>query len=139
MFALDIEDGWPPVGSEGVWCERVDKNYRMKNSPFSIPGIAFNDIFAAEIDSVNEHIFGFEIIKESGHSVVWLMNNNDLDISEFRKKIIDLGCSFEGFPKFSLGSIDIPHTVDGESFERLVDEYEEKGIDFAFPVWRHGA
>jgi len=34
LFALDIDDGWPPVATEAVWCERVDDNYRLLNAPF---------------------------------------------------------------------------------------------------------
>jgi len=136
MFALDVEDDWPPVASEGAWCERIGEYYKFKNVPFFISGLAFNDIFSAEPDPVNEHVFDFEIIESSGHSVVWLMNNDELDISEFREKIIKLGCSFEGFPKFDLGAIDVPPDTDFETFQELVDEYEEKGLFFAFPVWR---
>ena len=136
LFALDIEDGWPPVGAEGVWCEKVGDNYQLKNVPFFIPGLAAEDVFKAELDPVNEHIFEFEIIKESGHSVVWVMNNIDLDLTDFIKNLKSLGCCYEGFPRFSLASIDIPPTVDIDVVNGLIDEYEEAGIDFAFPVWR---
>jgi hypothetical protein len=136
MFALDVEDGWPPVSSEGAWCERVDNLYKFRNVPFFISGLAFNDIFSAERDPVNDHIFEFEVVEKSGHSVVWLMNNADIDISEFKEGILKLGCSFESFPRFSLGAIDVPPNVDLNPFDRLIDEYEERGLAFAFPVWR---
>ena len=135
LFALDVEDGWPPFGTEGVWCERVGDNFRIKNVPFFIRGLAFNDIFAAELDPVNEHIFEFTVIERSGHSVVWLMNNGDLDLAQFRNQLLEIGCSYEGFPQFALGSIDVPPSVNFESLDELLDEYENKGVEFAFPYW----
>ena len=136
LFALEVEDGWPPVGTEGVWCERVEGSYKLKNVPFFIPGLSMDDTFKAEPDAVNDHIFEFEITSEYGRSVVWLMNNKRLDIADFIKKIEALGCRYEGLPKFSLGAIDVPSTTNVTQFYKLIDEYGAKGIDFAFPVWR---
>ena len=136
LFALDIEDGWPPIGAEGIWCERIGKNYQLKNVPFFIEGLAAEDVFSAEPDPVNDHIFEFEIVKESGHSVISLLNNIDLDLTKFFEEIVALGCSYEGFNKFGLFSIDAPPNIDIDKLNELIDAYEERGIDFAFPVWR---
>ncbi|WP_066963058.1 DUF4265 domain-containing protein [Microbulbifer sp. Q7] len=136
LFALEVEDGWPPVGTEGVWCEKVGENYQLKNVPFFIAGIAAEDIFHAIPDQVNDHIFEFEIVEESGHSVIWLMNNIDLEITEFVDIVKALGCSYEGFPQYSLAAIDAPPEVDVDQLNEVIDKFEEKGIDFAFPVWR---
>ncbi len=137
LFALDVVDGWPPVGTEGVWCERVGDDYQLKNVPFFIPNIAFGDIFQAVPDPVNDHIFKFDIIEESGHSVIWLMNNIDLDLAEFVENIKALGCSYEVFSQYSLGAIDAPPTVDVDELNDAIDTFEGKGIIFAFPVWRY--
>ena len=138
LFVLDIEDDWPPIASEGVWCKSVGENFRLENSPFFISGLAFGDIFSAEPDNVNDHIFEFKLIEESGHSVVWLMNNNETDLSNFKEKVLELGCRIEGMLKFSLYSIDVPPKIDVEKFDNLIKKYENKGIHFAYPVWRLG-
>ena len=136
LFALDIDDGWPPIGTESVWCEKVGNNYQLKNIPFFIPVIALDDIFYAELDPVNEHVFEFEVIEKSGRSVVWFLNNDELDISKFKEQLAQLSCDTEEFPRFSLGSIDVPADVDFDKLEGLLDCYESKGLDFAYPVWR---
>jgi hypothetical protein len=82
-----------------------------KECSFFIPRIAAEDIFEANPDPVNEHIFEFEVVKESGHSVIWLMNNIDLDLTAFIEQIQKLKCSYEGFPIFSLAAIDVPPSV----------------------------
>jgi len=138
VFALEIDDGWPPISAEGVWCEKVDDNYRLLNTPFFIPDLACGDIFKAIPDPINQNIFEFDVIEESGNSVIWVMNNNDLDIQPFTETLHKIGCVFEGFPRYSLLSVDVPSTVDIVALEELLDLFEEQGLDFAYPVWRFG-
>ena len=138
VFALEIDDGWPPISAEGVWCEKVDDNYKLLNTPFFIPDLACGDIFKAIPDPVNQNIFEFDVIEESGNSVIWVMNNNDLDIQPFTETLQKIGCVFEGFPRYSILSVDVPSTVDIVALEDLLDLFEELGLDFAYPVWRFG-
>lgn len=136
IFALDVEDGWPPVSAEGVWCEKVGQNYTLKNAPFFIPNLAVEDTFSAITDDVNEQIFEYNLEENGGHSLVWLMNNINLDLSGFFEKITDIGCFYEGLKRFSLATIDVPPGIDVKRLNEILDEYEGLGIDFAFPVWR---
>lgn len=138
-FALDIEDGWPPVATEHVWCERTGDTYALKNVPFFIPGLAVGDVFRAERDPVNDCIFEFEVLRSSGHSVVWVMNNDELDFSQPQTRLAEMGCKFESFPQFFLFSIDVPVDVGRAEINALVDSLEEDGFALAFPVWRHEA
>jgi hypothetical protein len=136
MFALDVEDGWPPAGSEGVWCEFVEKGYKLVNAPFFISGLAYGDLFTAEKDEVNEHIFEFEVVEESGHSLVWLMNLEDANIESELKRARDLGCNTEGLDQLNYHAIDVPPHIDVKKFDKIIDSLESKGVATAFPVWR---
>ncbi|MCQ8847684.1 DUF4265 domain-containing protein [Alteromonas stellipolaris] len=138
IFALDIENGWPPVSAEGAWCERVNGNYKLVNAPFFIPDLAYGDIFSATPDEVNQHIFEFEIMEESGHSVIWVMNNKDIDTTFFVDMLKRIGCKVETLNQFSLMSVDVPPELDLDALDPLLDLHEEKGLEYAFPVWRHG-
>ena len=137
MFALDVEDGWPPAGSEGVWCEITDNGYKLVNAPFFISGLAYGDVFTAEKDEVNEHIFEFEIVEESGHSLVWIMNLENADLEIDLKNARELGCNTEGLDQFNYHSIDVPPKIDLKKLDRIIDNLEAKGAATAFPVWRH--
>jgi len=137
LFALDIDDGWPPVASEGVLCERTGTDFKLVIAPFFIKGLAYGDVFKAELDPVNQHVFDFEVVEESGHSLVWMLNNSDLDVTALKSQILALGCSLEAFEQFSLFAIDVPPSVDKIAINGLVDSAEEAGFDLAFPVWRH--
>jgi hypothetical protein len=136
-FALDVQDGWPPVATEWVWCRPVGDAFELRNVPFFIEGLAFGDQFLAEPDTVNGCIFDFKVVKSSGHSVVWVMNNKDLDLQAAKAALHEQGCGFEGFPDYKLLCVDVPSETDRTQINALLDQMERDGLDLACPVWRH--
>ncbi len=137
QFALDIEDGWPPVSSEAVWCDLVGTAFQLRNAPFFIKGLAVNDVFEADPDPVNDHIFEFKVLEPSAHSLVWLLNNTQTSIDPILAQFRELGCSTEGLERFSLYAIDVPPQIPDSSLNDLLAMVENAGFDLAFPVWRH--
>ena len=136
-FALDVDDEWPPVATESVWCLRSGSLYELNNAPFFIQGLAFGDKFLAEPDPVNGCVFDFEVVEASGNSLVWVLNNDDLDFTKSKEELSALGCRVEGFPQFNLFAVDVPASVDAAAISSLVDQMEQRGYAIAFPVWRH--
>jgi hypothetical protein len=137
LFALDINDGWPPVSSEGVWCEKAGNNFRLLSIPFFIQGLAFGDEFEATPDEENNHIFEYKVVKESGHSVVWLMNIENIDLSKYIAEIERFGCKVEVLEQFKIYSIDIPPNINVGKFDEVSKKIENKGAAIAYPTWRH--
>jgi hypothetical protein len=136
-FALDTDDGWPPVAIEHVWCENAGSIYQLKNAPFFIKGLAFDDKFSAETDSVNGCVFEFTVVESSGHSLVWIIDQGGLKLGEYEDALLSLGLGVEGFPRFNLHAVDVPASVDCEAVNTLMDRLESLGFAMAFPVWRH--
>jgi hypothetical protein len=136
-FALDVDDGWPPVAVEHVWCEKAGLIYELKNAPFFIKGLAFGDKFSAEPDSVNGYVFDFTVVESSGHSLVWALDAGDLKFGEHTSEILALGCSIEGFPAFGLHAIDVPPSVEPRNASDALSKLEGLGFPLAFPVWNH--
>ena len=136
-FALEVENGWPPVAIEHVWCERIDATYRLLNAPFFIQGLAFGDRFIAEPDAVNGCIFEFSVAEESGHSLVWVLDQGELKLNPLKSELLSLGCSVEGFPAFNLHAVDVPSAVKAGAVSKVVSKLEDLGFAMAFPVWRH--
>ena len=136
QFALQMEDDWPPISSEAVWCDSQGSTFRLKNAPFFIKGLAVNDVFKAEPDPVNGHVFEFELLESSNHSLVWIVNNTQADIGPVLSQLRDLGCSTEGLEQFSLYAVDVPPDVQDKNLNDLLDKAEAAGLDLAFPVWR---
>lgn len=138
-FALDVEDGWPPVSVEGIWCAVDDGAYRVENAPFFIHGLAFGDRFQAEPDPVNGLIFEFTLLAASGHSLAWVLASEQKDFTDFRQALLQIGCRVEAFKQFSLHAVDIPPQVAASAINALVDRLEQDGFPLGFPVWRHDA
>lgn len=136
-FALNVEEGWPPVSVEHVWCEKNGEIYKLKNAPFFINGLAYNDQFTAVPDAVNGCIFEYSVIESSGHSLVWVIEQNGIQLQQFKSELLCLGCRIEGFPQFNLHAIDIPRAVEAAKLCELLYKIESAGFALAFPVWRH--
>jgi hypothetical protein len=138
-FALNVEDGWPPVATESVWCRVEDEIFELQNAPFFIQGLACGDKFRAVADSVNGCIFDFKLVESSGHSLAWVLQGEGADFASHKAKLKELGCRVEGFPACELWSIDVPATAAGADVDSLLTEIESQGFAVAVPVWRHEA
>ncbi|MDR7134397.1 hypothetical protein J2X06_001581 [Lysobacter niastensis] len=136
QFSLEIDGDWPPISSEAVWCDLVGASFQLRNAPFFIKGLAVNDIFEAEPDPVNGHIFEFQVTEPSDHSLIWILNNTQVDADPILAQLRDIGCSTEGLQRFSLYAVDVPPHVPDQELNTLLDTAESTGLDLAFPVWR---
>ncbi|QNN69342.1 DUF4265 domain-containing protein [Thermomonas carbonis] len=136
QFAIDTDGDWPPISSEAVWCDQIGNAFRLRNAPFFIKGLAVNDVFEAQPDSVNEHIFEFVVTEPSAHSLIWMLNNTEAEIDPILSKFREVGCSTEALERFALYAIDVPPYVTDSILNDLIDTAEKVGLDLAFPVWR---
>ena len=138
QFALNVEDDWPPVATESVWCNREGDTFELLNAPFFIHGLAWGDKFTATPDPVNGCIFDFTLVQASGHSLVWILKNEGSDFTHHKSNLQALGCKVEGFPAFSLWAVDIPPAASEAEVDALLDDVEKQGFAVAAPVWRYG-
>jgi hypothetical protein len=136
-FALDTDGEWPPFATEHVWCEKTGMIDQLKNVPFFIRGLAFDDKFSAEPDSVNGCVFEFTVLESSGRSLVWILEQDEVTFGQYEGELLGLGLSVQGFPGLGLYAVDVPAAVDGEAVNALMDRFEDLGFSMAFSVWRH--
>jgi hypothetical protein len=136
-FALDVEDGWPPVAVQHMWCEKRGSAYELKSAPFFLHGLAVGDKFTAEPDSVNGCVFEFSVIETSGHSLVWVIERENLQLEKYKQELFEIGCNLERFAQFKLHSIDVPASANPEAVCIVMDKLEDLGFNLAYPVWRH--
>jgi hypothetical protein len=138
LFALEIEDGWPPVATESIWCERRDGNYQLKSIPLFIRGLAVGDIVAATPDKESRQIHDYDVLDVSGHSVIWMLNPVKLDIAEFISELEALGCKVAtGLLGYNHYAIDVPPEVDIAALDGMISVWDSVGLAFAYPAWRH--
>ena len=138
IFKIDAdEDDWPPVASEGIWCEQKDDLYTICNAPFFVKGIAYGD--TVRIRGVGDNEFAIEeVVEKSGNSTVWLYFGN----KEVNKNLIEdlghLGCGYEGGAVEGYFSVNVPKGVSMDEVSKIIALAEERGDVFAaYPADRH--
>ena len=136
-FALDMDDDWPPVATEHVWCDRAGTLYELGNVPFFIKGLALGDRFSAVPDPANGCIFEFSLVEASGHSLAWIVEPDGLALEPYKEEMFSLGLRIEVFSRFQLHAVDVPATADAGAVNALMDRLEDAGFAMAFPVWPH--
>lgn len=81
--------------------------------------------------------FDFTIVEPSGHSVVWMIEQDGIELEQYRNELFDLGLGIEGFPQFKLHAVNVPASAARDAVIALMDRLENLGFALAFPVWRH--
>lgn len=127
VFELEPDEGgYPPVGSEKLWAERVGpSNYRINNIPFFVRDISPDDIVeATEIDG--ELIFR-KVTSPSMSSVLRVLGYDQDRLAELRKTLPTMGCSVEGDYVASLIAVEIPSSTSLKLILDLLREGETRG------------
>ena len=135
-FALNPEDGWPPVGAESLPVAPAPEGARLLVPPLFVKGLAVGDVFEVT-DTVNGQAATWSVVSESGHSTVWLMALGDLELGGLMAQARELGCNTSIFPTQVLASIDLPPAVSVQALDALLAPYSANELAVAYPVWRH--
>ena len=112
-----------------MWAEQVDGNRcRLKNSPFFVRGVSFDDIIFVRPDRGGIPNFRGVSIR-GGHSTYWVTLNAPRESSEFKtawKALEALGCGFEGGGD-GLLSVDVPPAADISEVYTLLEAGQVAG------------
>ena len=137
-FALDIQDGWPPVAAESLWCERTQGRFKLQSIPLFVRGLAWGDVIAATPDAHTGQVADYELVEASGHSVIWMLNPGKLEIDEFIAELQALGCKVvSGLLGYEHYAIDVPPGADIGALDGMISLWDELGLAFAYAAWRH--
>ena len=118
----DIEDDWPPVKYESMWGEKNGNSFKIKNAPFFLDNLAFDDI--VEIKKLEDDLYNIEkVITPSNFSTIWLYINEDRDISTLLREIKNLKCGIEGGVIDNYYSINIPSKFVLDKLDKLLNSY----------------
>ena len=116
-----------PVGAERIWCRKEPGGYRVKNAPFFVDGLSFEDLITVR-DLGSGDVELDQILERSGNSTIWMNFSNP----DFSKAVLDsirsLGCSIEGgvFPGYF--SVNVPEIVPIVDVFDLLDKEINQGV-----------
>jgi len=121
------EDGYPPISAETLWARRTkDGYYELDNSPFYAFGVSWKDV--VDVEEMPDATLQFKrVVKQSGHSTIRVVTLKKGELEPIKRKLEELGCSWEGGDVPSLISVDIPPHIDLERVRSLLQEGSNKG------------
>ena len=132
-FSLKRTKDWPPFDVEHVWVEPSEGSLRIKNFPFFVQGLAFDDEITAVLDE-NNYVQSWKMKNESPNSTIWVWTHSKTDIIG---KLEKLGCGVEGSAVEGLFSVNVPPSVRKDQIEGILDKYEgSSSVSIAFPAYR---
>jgi hypothetical protein len=108
-------------GIESAWAIPVGEYFKLDNILFYAPEYSLNDI--VNVENRNGELFVIGLIKESGHSTVRIIFNNEKDVAPTREYLKSIGCDSEISDVKILISVDISSEVNYQN----VKEYLEQG------------
>ncbi len=136
QFPLDVQDGWPPVPVESLWCVPVDDakgHYRVDNVPLFVLGVAWRDLILAEREDGS--LVYRAVLEPSGHSVLRVLIDPDADPEAFAIALTERGAGVQRTPIESLLTVDLAPDFDAAELLLWLDEAEAAGL----LEWEEGA
>jgi hypothetical protein len=127
---VKLDDDWHGNSTESIWVKPWFKKntYQVRNVPFYVRGISFDDIVEVEEKEGVKYIKN--VLKKSGHSTyrIFLQEEITEDIFKmFWKPLEDIGCSYEkAYNRFY--AIDVPEEADIYKAYSILEDGEKKNV-----------
>lgn len=126
-----------PVSTESLWFDKEGDFFRLKNVPFFIDNLSYDDLVEIRKSSGD----GYEIVNlvcQSKNSTVWLCVNDIDRAKPILDNIKNLGCLIEGGVLYGYYAINIPSDADFDSVISLIEDGQQKDLLIAdYPSIRH--
>ena len=134
-FALDVDDGWPPVATECVPFERVSTGYRTLSAPLFVKDLSVDDIIEPDFDA-NGLVTAWKHVSRSENTTIWLLrlaHTTQLDIVLARLR--DLDCNTVSGDSLGCYAIDVPKRIPMAVVDEALAALDTESV--AFPSFRH--
>ncbi len=137
LFALDVDDNWPPVSIEGIPCTMVDGAYQIKAAPLFVKEISVDDIIEVVFDS-SEKVSSWHHIQKSNRSTIWLLRIAEShNIESVLQELRLLNCNTVRLPEYGSYSIDVPGDIKIQEVDSCLAKLDPDCIAIAYPSFRH--
>jgi hypothetical protein len=134
----DAQAGPFPVSSEAIWCLEENGNYRVRNIPFFIDGVSFDDVIEVEPEATDGKWRIRRVVLASGNSTIWMYAKESVRGLQLVDRLVATGCGVEGGVIPDLFAINVPAGNEiAEVIAVLDDAIEEGLIDVDYPSIRH--
>lgn len=108
---------------ESAWATKVGDHYKLDNILFYAPEYSWGDIVSVEKREGELYVTG--LVKESGHSTVRILFNDQKDVQNTRDQLKKMGCDSELSNISTLIAVDIPPHIKYEKIKEFLGEGEK--------------
>lgn len=135
-FALNTEDGWPPVATECLACEQLPSGYRVLSAPLFVKDLSVDDVI--EVTETTDGLaLAWRHVSRSQRSTIWLLRLAETSqLETVLGHLRDLGCNTSSAGTLGCHSVDVPREVDMAVVDRYLNELDSAAIAIAFPSFR---
>jgi len=125
------DDGWPPVGSEGVWAVPLGGGLvRLDNIPWFARNAASGDTFQTSTDS-HGVLWAADKVAWSGNCTIRVIPFPEGPLAGSRQAVLDafapLGVDGEGLQQYGIVALNVPAGADLVAVKRLLRQGVEDG------------
>jgi Domain of unknown function (DUF4265) len=137
-FKLTVDQIGPfPVTVESLWCVVEGDYFRIKNIPFFVDELSFDDLIS--VSKVSAGIYQIAaIISPSGNSTIWLLVRDVLHGKQCLESLSALGCGVEGGVLSDYYAVNVPESVAIDMVLPIIDNATKSNwISVDYPSIRH--
>ena len=132
QFPLDVEDDWPPVGSESLPFDVTPGGLEALVAPMFVKDLSAHDVLDIEKDAEG-YVRSWKHKKRSDHSTIWLLRIAETDaIPACLEGIRALGCNTSSLEQFGCYSIDVPGSVAISKIDEALSDLPEDEVAIAY-------
>lgn len=136
-FVLSVEDGWPPVSSEEIPCNKNHDGYEILGAPVFVKSISVGDVIRITEGSEKQTI-DWEHVSRSANTTIWLLRlKEDNSIAAALSYLRNIGCDTVSLAKLGSYSINVPADVDIDLVDHCLSLIDVKFAVIAYPSFRH--
>lgn len=137
-FRLESEEGWPPVGVEGVPFEETSGGFRALVPPIFVKDISVGDLIEVLKYSSDGYVLSWRHLLKSGHTTIWLLRLSEPSrIEEILEELRVLGCNTVGLKEFGCYAVDVPPDLEISLIDKILENADPQKVGVAFPSFRH--
>lgn len=138
-FALDVEEGWPPVAIESLPFVRVSPNeYRLLSVPLFVKNLSVGDVLAPTARTGDDVLVDWDHVVRSERTTIWLLRLRATSaIDRALQAARNLGCNTSGVDQFGVYAIDVPAEIELSQVDEVLNNLDPDDVAVAFPSLRH--
>jgi Domain of unknown function (DUF4265) len=136
-FSLDVEDGWPPVATECLPCERVVSGFHALSVPLFVKDLSVDDIIEPDL-SDDGLVSSWRHVSRPDLTTIWLARlSRKHQMHGVLARLRELGCETVCADALGCCAVDVPKAISTDAVDQLLATLDPNSVAVAFPSFRH--